>query len=126
MHDVPPAEVSVLLTSDAHIQALNAEYRKVEKPTDVLTFPGPGQPGMPLGDIVVSMETAGRQASARGQTLENEVALLVVHGGLHLLGFEDETDRQRTAMVREMGRAAQVLGLEFEDDWSTIYQEAKA
>ena len=82
-------EISVVLCDDAFIQSLNAAYRGRDKPTDVLSF-AQDDPHL-LGDIVISLPTAARQAQAAGWTLENEVALLGVHGLLHLLGYDDES-----------------------------------
>jgi probable rRNA maturation factor len=83
-------EVSLVLCDDAFIQSLNAAYRAQDKPTDVLSF-AQDDPDL-LGDIVISLPTAARQAQAAGWTLENEVVLLAVHGLLHLLGYDDETE----------------------------------
>ncbi len=108
------AEISVLLTDDATIHDLNRRYRGYDKPTDVLSFaqqemlddapPMPALPGQPaaLGDIVISVDTAARQAETHGIALETELALLTVHGLLHLLGYEDETENGAERMrVRE-------------------------
>jgi probable rRNA maturation factor len=108
------AEVSVLLTDDAAVHELNYRYRGYDKPTDVLSFAQrdqiaeapspPALPGMPpmLGDVVISVDTAERQAEAHGVSLEQELALLTVHGILHLLGYEDETEAGAERMrVRE-------------------------
>ena len=83
-------EVSILLCDDAFIQSLNAEYRGKDSPTDVLSF-AQDDPHL-LGDIVISLPTTARQASAAGWSLENEVVLLGIHGLLHLLGYDDETE----------------------------------
>ena len=110
----PRAEVSVLLTDDATVHAMNRDYRGYDRPTDVLSFalndpmpdapPMPSLPGHPalLGDVIISVDTAERQANALGISLENELALLTVHGILHLLGYEDETESGAAQMrVRE-------------------------
>ena len=93
----PEAEVSVLLTDDAAIHALNRDWRGVDRPTDVLSWaqeepPRIGETGDILGDVVISVDTAARQAAAREWSLAEEMALLLVHGILHLLGHEDETE----------------------------------
>ncbi|MEK7854173.1 MAG: rRNA maturation RNase YbeY, partial [candidate division NC10 bacterium] len=85
----PEAEVGCLLVTDHRIRALNRRYRGEDHPTDVLAFPqgeGGGPPGHPglLGDVVISVETAARQAARAGHSLEREVALLLIHGILHL------------------------------------------
>ena len=108
------AEVSVLLTDDATVHEMNRAYRGYDRPTDVLSFalqeqipdapPMPALPGQPvlLGDVIISIDTAERQANALGITLESELALLTVHGILHLLGYEDETESGAARMrVRE-------------------------
>jgi len=82
-------EISVVLCDDAFIRLLNAQYRGRDGPTDVLSF-AQDDPDL-LGDIVISLPTAARQAEAAAWALESEVALLGVHGLLHLLGYDDET-----------------------------------
>ncbi len=89
------AELSILLTSDFEIHQLNHDYRNKDKPTDVLSFAlreGEGREfaGDMLGDIVISLETAERQAADRGITLTDEVLRLLIHGTLHLLGYDHE------------------------------------
>lgn len=94
------AEISIVLTTDEHIHRLNMDYRGKDRPTDVLSFqqfdedetvPAPDEPVL-LGDVVISVETAARQASERGKPPDEELSLLVAHGILHLLGYDDETD----------------------------------
>ena len=99
----PRAEVSVLLVDDPRIHALNRQWRDKDKPTDVLSWPQhdvgdtSGQADV-LGDVVISLDTATRQARARKWPVEDEVALLLVHGILHLLGHEDDTLEGSNAM----------------------------
>jgi probable rRNA maturation factor len=84
-------EVAVVLSGDRAIRALNARYRGKDKPTDVLSFPGVGgKEG--LGDIVISVETAERNARSLGRTLAQELDVLVLHGFLHVMGYDHETD----------------------------------
>ncbi|KAF0934205.1 hypothetical protein E2562_023460 [Oryza meyeriana var. granulata] len=87
-------EVSLLLCDDDFIQKLNKEWRDEDHATDVLSMsqhiPGLGIPILQLGDIVISIETAQRQAEERGHTLLDEIRILMVHGLLHLLGFDHE------------------------------------
>jgi probable rRNA maturation factor len=97
------AEVSVLLVDDPAIHKLNRDWRGFDKPTDVLSWPleeeSPLMSGEDaLGDVVISLDTAIRQAEARGWTVEEETALLLVHGILHLLGHEDESVEGADAM----------------------------
>jgi probable rRNA maturation factor len=93
-------EVTVVLTDDAHICALNGTYRHKQRATDVLAFPlGSGERADdPLGDVVVSIETARRQARDYGATLEHEVQRLVVHGTLHLCGYDHHERREAARM----------------------------
>jgi probable rRNA maturation factor len=97
-----PRDVSVALVDDAYIRVLNNEYRGVDSPTDVLAFPmesdnsGHGEPA--LGDIVISLERARDQARQFKHPIRHEVALLAVHGLLHLMGYEDDTDAGASLM----------------------------
>ena len=100
-------EVSLLLTDDATVHRLNLDYRHINAATDVLSFPqfeGPEPFVQPpgeaanLGDIVVSLDTARRQAAERRHSLTREVAHLTVHGALHLLGYDHQTDAEEAEM----------------------------
>jgi probable rRNA maturation factor len=82
-------EIALVLTRDPAVRALNARYRGKDKPTDVLSFPG-GTAG--LGDIVVSVDTAARNARRLGRSLQRELDVLALHGFLHVLGYDHETD----------------------------------
>ena len=99
----PEAEVGCLLVTDRRIRALNRRYRGEDTPTDVLAFSQregggpPGQPGL-LGDVVISVETAARQAARAGHSLTREAALLLIHGILHLLGHDHATAVERRRM----------------------------
>lgn len=96
-------ELSVVLVSDRRIRELNRNYRGVDSSTDVLAFSqaegaGPRQQGL-LGDVVISAETAARQAGSRKSTLARELDLLVVHGVLHLAGMDHlGTEEQKKEM----------------------------
>jgi len=101
------AELSVLLVGDAEMRRLNRDYRGKDAPTDVLAFAlregdgGTLHPEM-LGDVVISLDTAARQARARGATLGDEVRVLLTHGVLHLLGYDHErSPRDARAMFRK-------------------------
>ncbi len=102
-------EISLVFCDDPFIQALNAEYRGTNKPTDVLSF-AQDDPQM-LGDIVISVPTAVRQAEAAGWPLENEIALLAMHGLLHLLGYDDETEAGAWDMQRRTERMLTECGI---------------
>ena len=84
-------EVALVVTRDPAVRALNARYRGKDKPTDVLSFPGPGG-NVGLGDIVVSVDTAERNARRLGRSLQRELDVLALHGFLHVLGYDHETD----------------------------------
>lgn len=101
-----PASVSVLLTTDAELKRLNRTFRHKNKPTDVLSFsaePMPGVPAahQPAGDLAISLETAARQAEHFGHSLETELRVLILHGLLHLAGFDHEVDTGEMA-AREL------------------------
>lgn len=84
-------EIALVLTNDRFIRPLNARYRGKDKATDVLSFPGEGGENG-LGDVLISVETAGRNARGLGRTLLQELDVLALHGFLHVLGYDHETD----------------------------------
>ncbi|WP_045834608.1 rRNA maturation RNase YbeY [Hyphomicrobium sp. 99] len=87
-----PAVVSVALSSDANVAALNEQFRGKAKPTNVLSFPaGNGASDGQLGDIIIALETVEREADEQGVPFEHHLQHLVVHGVLHLLGYDHET-----------------------------------
>lgn len=88
--DVDADDVAVAFVDDESIRELNRKFRRKNKPTDVLTFPG--DDGSHLGDIVISLDTARRQAADEGHSLATEVRYLLLHGILHALGYDHETD----------------------------------
>ncbi len=105
-----PAEISVTFVDDVRIHELNREYRNVDKSTDVLSFPL-GEDGVYdkdldtgaclLGDIVISVETAVRQAEEYGHTLQREIGFLTVHSMLHLLGYDHVNGGMEEVRMRE-------------------------
>lgn len=84
-------EIALVLAGDRFLRRLNRDYRDQDRPTDVLSFPCDGTDGG-LGDIVISLETAERNARGLGRTLAQELDVLALHGFLHLLGHDHETD----------------------------------
>jgi len=84
-------EVSLVLAGDRLLRRLNRDYRGKDRPTDVLSFPGDGGEAG-LGDVVISVETAGRNARRLGRSLQQELDVLALHGLLHVLGHDHETD----------------------------------
>lgn len=102
------SEACVALSDDATLRELNHQFRGKDAATNVLSFPasaGPAAPGLPaLGDIVLAQETVAREAAEQGMPLAHHLQHLVVHGLLHLMGFDHETD----------GDAAEMEGIEVE------------
>jgi len=98
----PGSEASIAVVSDRAIRALNRRYLGRDRATDVLAFPQDARdgPGKLLGDVVVSAERAAAQAPRYGQTVEGELEVLVIHGVLHLLGYDDTPPRARLRMRR--------------------------
>jgi probable rRNA maturation factor len=103
-------ELSLVFCEDDFIHGLNRDYRGKDKPTDVLSFNQDPETGI-LGDVVISVPTAARQAEARGHSLETELEWLFLHGALHLLGYDDETDEQADEMNRRARVALAALGI---------------
>lgn len=101
-----------LITSDAELQRLNRDFRSHDAVTDVLSFPAPRPPApgpWPLGDVAISLPRARAQACRFGHRTEQELQILLLHGVLHLLGMDHETDRGRMARAEKRWRAR--LGL---------------
>ena len=105
-------ELSVSLVSDGEIAVLNSEHMGLDEPTDVLSFPlmdrdelrqarGPGICPEPIGDIVISLDAAGRQASERGLTAYDEIELLAAHGLLHMFGYDHLGPAESAEMARK-------------------------
>jgi probable rRNA maturation factor len=128
--------LSITLVGDSEIQVLNREHRGKDKPTDVLSFPlnpwdsaenstgaatsmsarpprakPAGSPERMLGDIVISIDTARKQAAEYDAPLENEIHRLLIHGILHLLGHDHEEPVERAAMEAEERRLAAAIGM---------------
>jgi probable rRNA maturation factor len=98
-----PGEVAVLLADDESIRALNRDWRKIDKPTNVLSFPAPRAAGTALphlGDIVIAYETVARESAEEGKAFAHHLAHLAVHGFLHLMGYDHGTDSDAEAMER--------------------------
>ncbi|MDK9695888.1 MAG: rRNA maturation RNase YbeY [Siculibacillus sp.] len=96
------AELSLVLTDDARIRVLNRDWRGFDKPTNVLSFPAADadaeDPGPLLGDVIVAHETMAREAEEEGRSLDDHVAHLLVHGLLHLFGFDHEDEAEAEEM----------------------------
>jgi probable rRNA maturation factor len=100
-----PGQVSVLLSNDRTLRRLNRDYRGKDKPTDVLSFPAAAFSGAQMqrsaGDLAISLDTAARQARVLGHSLATEIRILLLHGLLHLAGYDHETDRGEMAAREE-------------------------
>lgn len=108
----PEATVSITLVGDAMIRKLNREYRRKDRPTDVLSFPlGDGAQRQLLGDVVISVATAKRQAAEYDATPQREIERLLIHGILHLLGHDHHKRDERRRMEREERRLARAIGM---------------
>jgi probable rRNA maturation factor len=105
--------LAVLLTDDAAIRRLNATWRGIDKPTNVLSFPAPPMRATPapLGDIAIAYETTAREAKTEGKPLAHHLAHLSVHGFLHLLGYDHESDAQTDAMEDLERKVLAALGV---------------
>jgi probable rRNA maturation factor len=108
--DCPEAELSILIVDDPQIAELNRQYLQREGPTNVIAFPmQEGEfpmlsPDL-LGDVVVSVDTAEREASGAGMRLEDRFLELLIHGILHLLGYDHETDEAEAKVMEEKALA---------------------
>jgi probable rRNA maturation factor len=109
------AELSVLLCDDQTMAGLNARWRGQEKPTNVLSFPAPLLPGdtgaekIPLGDIAIAYETLAREAHEQGKPVSDHLSHLIVHGFLHLLGYDHQSEGEAEQMEQlERGILARI------------------
>ena len=120
LYGVENGEVSVTLTDDEHIHAMNRQYRGIDRPTDVLSFAlneseepvvEDGPDVNVLGDLVISVERAKEQAADYGHSVKREIALLTVHGMLHLLGYDHMEEEDRIEMEAEQRFVMEKLGI---------------
>jgi probable rRNA maturation factor len=94
-----PWEVTVALVDDARLQALHRDFMGIDEPTDIMTFPLDAEEAAVGGELVISVDHARTQAAAWGLSPAEEIQFLVMHGLLHLLGWRDETETHRAAML---------------------------
>ena len=108
--------LSIVDTDDEAVRALNQRYRGVDAPTDVLSFPADpplvrdAEPHPYLGDVIIAYPRARAQAAQAGHSVDAELLLLVVHGTLHLLGFDHDTDEARARMWAAQAGALRAVG----------------
>jgi probable rRNA maturation factor len=119
-HGSSAAAMTVVITDNDEVQALNRQYRGVDTPTDVLSFPAeappvtlPDEPAY-LGDLVIAYPYASTQAQREGHGLSDSLVLLVAHGTLHLLGYDHGDGESRAAMWQAQEQALRVLGVPLE------------
>jgi probable rRNA maturation factor len=117
-YDSPEAlatEITIVLTDDTRLHALNRDYLGIDAPTDVLSFPAsetnPETGARYIGDILISVTRAQAQANAAGHPLESELQLLVVHGVLHLLGYDHAQAEEKAQMWKAQAEILERLGL---------------
>jgi probable rRNA maturation factor len=127
--EAPPSEISIVLSDDEHIRELNKHHRGMDKPTNVLSFP-PARMKTPagapriLGDIVIAFETMEREAAEEAKPLEHHLTHLVVHGVLHLLGYDHEDEEEAETME---ARERQILAkLDIPDPYAERGSAAKS
>ena len=98
--DLTSCEVSIVLADDLFVHQLNLEYRHIDKPTNVLSFPVPfvDVPMRPMGDIVLALETVQKEAKEQKKTFEEHLTHLLIHGALHLSGYDHISDEEAHVM----------------------------
>lgn len=108
-------ETTIVLTGDETLKTLNAQHLGIDAPTDVLSFPAdefdPDQQMPYIGDVIISVPQAKQQAKAAGHPLENEISLLIVHGILHLLGYDHDSEERKALMWKKQAEILNNLGI---------------
>jgi probable rRNA maturation factor len=106
------AMLSIIITTDEHIRQLNQQFRGIDSPTDVLSFPADPLPeeveaeeGRYWGDVIIGLPYTLRRVQAAGHNIHDELMLLVIHGTLHLLGFDHDTPENQTVMWKHQAEA---------------------
>jgi probable rRNA maturation factor len=117
-------EVSILLSDDSAIREVNRQWRGLDKPTNVLSFPAANTPATQghLGDIVIAYETLRRECETEGRQFLHHLAHLTVHGFLHLIGYDHETDAQADEMERLESRI--MIAMNMPDPWLDVRPDA--
>ena len=90
--DLSDKDIELIFTNSDEIQEINKNFRGIDKPTDVLSFPLDFMPGLPLGSVVINIDFAKNVSEKLGHSLDEEITLLFIHGLLHLLGYDHESD----------------------------------
>lgn len=119
-HEIAPnSSLSVVIVTDEQIQALNNQHRQVDKPTDVLSFPADPLPddlqeageAPYLGDVIIAYPYTKAQSEQEGYSIEDSLVLMVVHGTLHLLGYDHDTPDNRAEMWEAQAEILEMLGI---------------
>ncbi|WP_310618396.1 rRNA maturation RNase YbeY [Flexibacterium corallicola] len=112
---IPDTEVSLVFSDDAQVQELNRMWRNKDKPTNVLSFPGDDKEEPPygplLGDIILARETVERESGDLGIPFDHHLAHLIVHGTLHLFGYDHQDDEEAEEMEGEERKILALLGI---------------
>jgi probable rRNA maturation factor len=115
--------IAVRLVDSAEMVQLNTSFRQCPENTDVLTFPSGLDDPLPLGDIAICVPYAIDQANLRKVPLENELIALLVHGCLHIVGYDDITDEDRTEMQHKMNEVGATIGIPIDGEWTSILHQ---
>ncbi|HMN13153.1 MAG TPA: rRNA maturation RNase YbeY [Bellilinea sp.] len=114
LEDQQDTELTIRISNDEEIQQLNAQFLGNDKPTDVLSFPSdefdPDEQSSYIGDIIISYDTAQSQALTSNHPIEAEIQLLTIHGVLHLLGYDHDTQEAKREMWTKQERILKILG----------------
>lgn len=104
-------DVVILLADDGHVKQINGQFRDKDRPTNVLSFPAPDSARPHLGDLILAYGVCAAEAAEQGKTLSAHLSHLTIHGVLHLLGHDHETDDEAEAMEAEERRLLASLGI---------------
>lgn len=115
--------IAVRLVDSSEMIQLNTRFRDCSENTDVLTFPSGLEDPLPLGDIAICVPYAMDQARMRNVPLDNELAALLVHGCLHLVGYDDIEDQDRFAMQEKMNEVGKQIGIPIDGEWTSILHQ---
>lgn len=114
----PDSSLSIVLSDDETVRALNQQYRGVDAPTDVLSFPvetaAPFEDASDLGDLIIAVPYLAHQATAQNHTFADELILAVIHGTLHLLGYDHDSREREDAMWNVQAEALAVAQVQID------------